>query len=50
MFYLLLQSNFAIGNTKDTRKIVFMLDFGLSRQYVNNEGQVRAVSKELPRL
>ena len=32
-----------MGNTKSNKKIVFMLDFGLSRQYVNNEGQVRTV-------
>lgn len=35
-------SNFAMGNTKNTNKTVFMIDFGLSRQYVNNEGNVRA--------
>lgn len=35
-------SNFAMGNTKNTSKTVYMLDFGLSRQYVNNEGNVRA--------
>jgi serine/threonine protein kinase len=35
-------SNFAMGNTKNTNRTVYMLDFGLSRQYVNNEGNVRA--------
>lgn len=35
-------SNFAMGNTKQTSRTVYMLDFGLSRQYVNNEGNVRA--------
>eukprot|EP00794_Sanderia_malayensis_P020068 gene20068-22037_t len=34
-------SNFAMGNKKDAKKLVYMLDFGLSRQYVNSEGQVR---------
>ena len=41
-----MQSNFAIGNMKDTKKIVYMLDFGLSRQYINNEGNVRMVSSK----
>ena len=40
----LFKSNFAMGNTKQTNRIVYMLDFGLARQYVNNEGNVRAVS------
>ena len=31
---------------KDTKKIVYMLDFGLSRQYINNEGNVRIVSSK----
>ncbi|XP_066923149.1 uncharacterized protein [Clytia hemisphaerica] len=35
-------SNFAMGNTKQTNRIVYMLDFGLARQYINNEGNVRA--------
>ena len=35
-------SNFAMGNTKNSSRTVYMLDFGLSRQYVNNEGNVRA--------
>jgi len=35
-------SNFAMGNTKSSNRTVYMLDFGLSRQYVNNEGNVRA--------
>ena len=39
-----MQSNFAIGNMKDAKKTVYMLDFGLSRQYINNEGNVRMVS------
>ena len=33
-----------MGNTKSTNRTVYMLDFGLARQYVNNEGNVRAVS------
>ncbi|XP_047132128.1 rho-associated protein kinase 2 isoform X1 [Hydra vulgaris] len=35
-------SNFAMGNNKNTCRTVYMLDYGLARQYVNNEGNVRA--------
>ena len=36
-----------MGNTKQTNRIVYMLDFGLARQYINNEGNVRAVSFQI---
>jgi len=34
-------SNFAMGRTPSTAKKVYMLDFGLSRQYTNSKGQIR---------
>ena len=37
-------SNFAIGRTSGTSRIVYMLDFGLARQYTNSAGQIRQVS------
>ena len=40
---ILFQSNFSIGQpgSGDPRK-VYMLDFGLSRQYTNQHGEIRA--------
>lgn len=35
------QSNFAIGLHSNTRRKVFMLDFGLARQFVKADGEVR---------
>ena len=40
----ILQSNFAIGKPPANTRKVFMLDFGLARQYTNSQGQVRTVS------
>ncbi|MCL4169262.1 UNVERIFIED_CONTAM: hypothetical protein GTU68_005929, partial [Idotea baltica] len=34
-------SNFAMGRTSSTNRKVFMLDYGLARQYTNSEGDVR---------
>lgn len=34
-------SNFAMGRTSATSRIVYMLDFGLARQYTNASGDVR---------
>ncbi|CAD5118997.1 unnamed protein product [Dimorphilus gyrociliatus] len=34
-------SNFTIGKTPDTKRTVYMLDFGLARQYINSQGNVR---------
>lgn len=34
-------SNFAMGRCHETKRIVFMLDFGLARQYTNAQGEVR---------
>ena len=36
-----LQSNFAMGRKSEDRHTVYMLDFGLARQYTNQEGEVR---------
>ena len=36
------QSNFAMGIHCNTTRKVYMLDFGLARQYVNQNGEVRA--------
>lgn len=36
------QSNFAMGRVPSTCKKVYMLDFGLARQYTNAAGEVRA--------
>ncbi|XP_074662887.1 uncharacterized protein LOC141915300 [Tubulanus polymorphus] len=35
-------SNFAMGRHPSNNKKVYMLDFGLARQYTNSEGEVRA--------
>ncbi|XP_013416788.1 uncharacterized protein LOC106178225, partial [Lingula anatina] len=35
-------SNFAMGRTTSTCKKVYMLDFGLARQYTNSAGEVRS--------
>ncbi|XP_033105379.1 uncharacterized protein LOC117107736 [Anneissia japonica] len=35
-------SNFAIGKRQGTSRKVYMLDFGLARQYTNSQGQVRS--------
>ena len=34
-------SNFALGRTMQNRRQIFMLDFGLARQYLNANGEVR---------
>ncbi|EDV20287.1 uncharacterized protein TRIADDRAFT_32197 [Trichoplax adhaerens] len=34
-------SNFTIGNTPETKKTVYILDFGLARPYTNGKGEVR---------
>ena len=34
-------SNFAIGSSSATKRICFMLDFGLARQYTNPTGEIR---------
>ena len=34
-------SNFAVGRTPQTLRQIFMLDFGLARQYTNAAGEVR---------
>eukprot|EP00093_Oithona_nana_P010896 10896.XXX_151399_152479_1 [CDS] Oithona nana genome sequencing. len=34
-------SNFAVGRTPGTMRQIFMLDFGLARQYTNASGEVR---------
>ena len=34
-------SNFAIGRTPQTMRQIFILDFGLARQYTNAAGEVR---------
>jgi len=36
------QSNFAMGIHSNTCRKVYMLDYGLARQYVNQSGDVRA--------
>ncbi|EJD74883.1 CK1/TTBK protein kinase [Loa loa] len=35
-------SNFAMGRTNATCKMIFMLDFGLARQYLNAKGEIRS--------
>uniref|UniRef100_A0A5S6R021 Protein kinase domain-containing protein n=1 Tax=Trichuris muris TaxID=70415 RepID=A0A5S6R021_TRIMR len=35
-------SNFAIGRTQSTNRIVFMLDYGLARQFLNPKGELRS--------
>ncbi|CAD6196070.1 unnamed protein product [Caenorhabditis auriculariae] len=35
-------SNFAMGRTTQTMRNVFMLDFGLARQYLNAKGDIRS--------
>lgn len=42
-FLFSFQSNFAMGCTATTRHTCFMLDFGLSRQYVDQDGFIRPV-------
>ena len=39
---MLCQSNFAMGRQSTNCKKVYMLDFGLARQYTNQNGEVRA--------
>ena len=34
-------SNFAVGRTPQTMRRIYMLDFGLARQYTNANGEVR---------
>ena len=34
-------SNFAVGRTAQTMRYIYMLDFGLARQYTNAQGEVR---------
>ena len=34
-------SNFAVGRTSSTMRHIYMLDFGLARQYTNAQGEVR---------
>ncbi len=41
-FCCLLQSNFAMGRLVSMSKKVYMLDYGLARQYTNAAGEVRA--------
>lgn len=36
------QSNFAMGRLPSTSKNVYMLDFGLARQYLNAKGEIRS--------
>lgn len=38
------QSNFAMGRFPCTRRICYMLDFGLARQFTNSSQEVRPVS------
>ena len=38
----LLQSNFAMGRLSNNKHKVYMLDYGLARQYTNASGEVRA--------
>lgn len=38
---LLFQSNFAIGRLPFNNRRVYMLDFGLARQYTTGTGEVR---------
>lgn len=35
-------SNFAMGRSNNTCKLVYMLDFGLARQYLNAKGEIRS--------
>ena len=35
-------SNFAMGRTQSTMRSVYMLDFGLARQYLNAKGEIRS--------
>ncbi|CAI4231324.1 unnamed protein product [Auanema sp. JU1783] len=35
-------SNFAMGRTSQTMRKVYMLDFGLARQYLNAKGEIRS--------
>uniref|UniRef100_A0A914CIC9 Protein kinase domain-containing protein n=1 Tax=Acrobeloides nanus TaxID=290746 RepID=A0A914CIC9_9BILA len=35
-------SNFAMGRTNSTMRNVYMLDFGLARQYLNAKGEIRS--------
>lgn len=39
-------SNFTMGKTPDTKRSVYMLDFGLARQYINSQGEVRTPRAE----
>ena len=39
------QSNFAMGRLSNNCRKVYMLDFGLARQYTNSQGQVRTVRR-----
>lgn len=38
---LSLQSNFSMGRLPHTSKLVYMLDFGLARQFTTGTGEVR---------
>ncbi len=40
--YSFFQSNFSMGRLSSTKHKVYMLDFGLARQYTNAAGEVRA--------
>jgi len=39
---VVVQSNFAMGIHSNTCRKVYMLDYGLARQYINQNGEVRA--------
>ena len=40
--FVYLQSNFSMGRLPTTSKKVYMLDFGLARQYTTSNGEVRS--------
>ena len=42
MYEFVVQSNFSMGIHSNTCRKVYMLDYGLARQYVNQNGDVRA--------
>jgi len=41
MDYNVFQSNFAIGRLPSTCRQVYMLDYGLSREYLDKNGRLR---------
>lgn len=43
-FFLLLQSNFAMGLAPAKRHNCYLIDFGLARRYILPQGEVRPVS------